>query len=406
MAHIIRAAPGYPDIPEGFPILMDESMQILEPFHLYLIDEIALNGRSLSAETVRAYSEHLLDWADSLEQMGIAWDDVSKQTLARYRDRHLKTVSPRTGRPYSPLTINARIGTVCRFYKWAHKKRWIEQLPFDVVSVRRWARQETFLPQTEGRPGYTKANSMTVPTPSPVRRGLSPAEIRLLFQNLDMPYFLMAKWALWTGMRRMEVCGLTWTQIPESMHLRQRDHQLLGVPLTITKGNEPRDAYVPLQLLDETHRYIDGSRRELIRKKKQRKRHYRPPSALFLGIRGQAIAKDCFSRACRNAYRKAKVRADLHCLRHTYAIRTLDILTRAANAGEPINPLLYLKEMLGHASIASTLIYLASLQIKPETVLQNIEYLYGEVIGDDDFGVHPKLGTTELLSLVGNQRLT
>ena len=49
---------------------------------------------------------------------------------------------------------------------------------------------------------------------------------------------------------------------------------------------------------------------------------------------------------------------------------------------------------------------LASLEIKTETVLKDIEYLYGDVIGDDNFDVPPKLGITELLSLVGNQRLT
>ena len=355
---------------------------------------------------MRSYSEHLLDWADSLEQMDIAWDDVSKHTLARYRDRHLKQLSPRTGRPYSRRTINARIGTICRFYKWAHEKKWVEQVPFDVVSVRRWARSETFLPQNEQRPGYTKANSMTVRTPPPVRRALNQEEIRLLMGNLRMPYRLMAEWALTTGMRRMEICALTWKQIPESAHLRQRDHQLIGVPLTITKGDAPRDSYAPLPLLDKTHHYIDGLRHQLIRDKKRRDRRYNAPPALFLGARGQAIAKDCFSRACRTAYRAAGIRADLHCLRHTYAIRALHVLTQAANADEPINPLLMLKKLLGHASIASTVTYLASLDIRPETVLKNIEYLYGDVIKDDDFNDGEELGTTELLSLVGNQRLT
>jgi len=98
-------------------------------------------------------------------------------------------------------------------------------------------------------------------------------------------------------------------------------------------------------------------------------------------------------------------RPELDLCENLYWISGLTGLSRVC-AVKHISPLLYLKRMLGHASIVSTQFYLASLESKTETVLKDIEYLYGDVIGDDDFGVHPKLGTTELQSLVGNQQLT
>src|SRR5687768_18464516 len=37
-----------------------------------------------------------------------------------------------------------------------------------------------------------------------------------------------------------ELCGLAVFQVPETAHLDDEDHPLIGVPLTITKGDKPR----------------------------------------------------------------------------------------------------------------------------------------------------------------------
>ena len=104
MARIIRAAPNTSDIPAGFPILIDESMRIIEPVFSYLLHLATIPGRTRSPQTTRTYAEHLLDWFDTLEQSNIAWNEIETGTLASYRNRHLTQVSQRTGTPI--LTVD------------------------------------------------------------------------------------------------------------------------------------------------------------------------------------------------------------------------------------------------------------------------------------------------------------
>ncbi len=75
-----------------------------------------------------------------------------------------------------------------------------------------------------------------------------------------MPYRLMAEWALATGLRRKELCGLAVFQVPETAHLDDEVHPLIGVSLAITKGDKPRTIYPPIRLVDRTQRYIDEVR--------------------------------------------------------------------------------------------------------------------------------------------------
>ena len=391
MARIIRAAPNFPYIPAGLPILIDESMRIIEPVFSYLLYVATISGDSRSPQTVRTYAEHLLDWFDSLEQSDIAWDDVETETLAVYRNRHLTQISQHTKRPYAQSTINGRLRAVCRFYAWAHKEGLIDQLPFGFVPVQVSRDYQPFLVHAKRNPGRLTANELTLPEREKTRRALTTSEVRCLMSHLRQPYQLMAEWAVATGMRRMEICALRREQIPESLHLRQRDRLLIPIHISITKGKNPRDVLPPIQLLDRTNRYIDEDREQVIRAQRRRDPSYDPQGdlslrgALFLGVRGQEITPKRMSEAFRRAFQAAGINnVDLHCLRHTFAIRTLHALNKRQKEGEDINPMWILRQMLGHSSVAVTEIYLRSLQLNPEKIAEDIAYLYGEVIDDED----------------------
>jgi hypothetical protein len=137
MARIVRALPGYKEIPPELPILIDDDMAIIEPAFAFLIELATIPGRSHAAETVRTYGEHLHDWFDSLEQSNITWQNVGEPEVAAWRNRMLASPSPHTKRPYASSTINDRVRTVCRFYSWAHHRGWIAELPFHFVDVDR-----------------------------------------------------------------------------------------------------------------------------------------------------------------------------------------------------------------------------------------------------------------------------
>lgn len=87
MAVIIRAIDGYAGIPAGFPILMSESMAIIEPAFAFLLEHATIPGRSHSKETLRTYAEHLHDWFDSLEQSALDWREADEETIAAYASR-------------------------------------------------------------------------------------------------------------------------------------------------------------------------------------------------------------------------------------------------------------------------------------------------------------------------------
>ena len=108
MARIVRALPGYDEIPAELPIIVDESMAIIEAAFAFLFELPTIPGRSHAADTIRTYGEHLHDWFDSLEQSDIIWRGVGEPEIAAWRNRMLASPSPHTKRPYARSTINDR----------------------------------------------------------------------------------------------------------------------------------------------------------------------------------------------------------------------------------------------------------------------------------------------------------
>lgn len=367
MVHVVRAASGCSEIPAGFPILVSKDLEIVEPALAYLLHIATVPGRTKSPQTLRTYSEHLVDWFDTLESSDTAWDMVEESDIATYRNDLLENPSPHTGRSYTRSTINDRVRTICRFYVWTHRRGWIDRVPFDVVDVRVSGRE----PLTESDDGRVQANNLTLRQYERPPKALSRKELGLLYEQLTMPYLLMAWWAVTTGMRRMELCALKCHQIP---HWENPDQSVL---LTVTKGGKPRKAYPPEELLDVTRRYIDEERARLVRACRRRRRRYQPPEELFLGMRGQPITEKRATEAFAAAYRAAGVPRTLHCLRHTYAITQLKVLEKKAGKGNQHSALKTLQVLLGHASIASTAIYLRSLEADPDDIEPGLEYLFG-----------------------------
>lgn len=381
MVSIVRAIAGADGIPVGFPILLDAQMSIIEPAFSYLLELSTIPGRSHATDTLRTYSEHLHDWFDTLEQSGLEWSLADEGTIAAYRNRMLSKPSPHTGRPYARSTVNDRVRTVCRFYSWAHRRGLIDALPFDYVDVSlRSARRHGMLAHLDHRPPVVMANVLTVSEAERLPRPLRVDQLQSLFQHLDPPYSLIAEWALATGMRRKELCGLQLRQVPEVAHLDIEQDPLVGVPLTITKGDRPRSVYPPLRLIDRTHWYVGEERAALIKRLRKARPDYRAPAVLFLNSKGDPVTRARLSAAFGAAFQAAELSGSGHWLRHTFAMTMLVRLQKQAATTPDLNPLKIVQVLLGHASIQSTAIYLRCVELHADTLAESLAYLYGELV--------------------------
>jgi site-specific recombinase XerD len=127
----------------------------------------------------------------------------------------LEQPSPHIGRPYARSTINDRVRSVCPFYGWVHRRGWIAEPPFQAIDVRILSgRRQSSLAHVDSRSTLTAANVLTVSECEKLPRPLRVDHLKLLFADLDTPYRLMAEWAVATGLRRKELCGLTVAQVP------------------------------------------------------------------------------------------------------------------------------------------------------------------------------------------------
>ena len=383
MARIITAIDGCPEILEGFPIVVSERMAIIEPVFAFLDELAETPGRSHAPKTILTYAEHLVDYFDALEQSEIDWVAASEREIAAYRNRMLSQPSPHTGRPYARSTINDRVRTVCRFYEYAAKQGWMETVPFHFVDVRAApTRHQSFLAHVDSRSRITAANILTVSEYETLPRPIPAEQLRKVFSKLKMPYHLMGRWALATGMRRKELCGLAIYQIPETAHLDTEDHPLIPISLKITKGDKHRPVYPPLRLLDQTHHYIVDERHAVVCKSRCQAKQYPEPPELFLNRLGKAVVVTRMTSVFAEAFKAAGVEGSLHWLRHTFAIAMLTNLQKQAARNPHLNPLKVLQVLLGHSSIQTTAIYLRCVEVNEAEVASSLDYYYGEIIPD------------------------
>jgi integrase/recombinase XerD len=377
MASIIRAVEGAHGIPTGFPILFNDDMTIIEPAFAWLVGHTSARSRSGVSDTVRTYGEHIYDWFDTLEQSGLDWRSVDEGVLAEYRNRMLETPSQHTKRPYSRSTINARVGSVCRFYEWAMEEGLVSELPF-----RRHERTIMGFQDDRGGPRLMARNTLTLSQPEKLPRPLRVDELARLFAKLGPTPRLAAEWALTAGLRRKEICGFTIDMVPNSHKLALDDHPLVGVPIKITKGDYPRTVYPPIRLIDRTDWYVGEERARIVRHARAKDRNYRPPSSLLLTTRGTALSRKRLTALFAQGFSDADLTGSFHWLRHTFAMVMLVRLQRQAHENPDMNPLKILQVLMGHQSITTTAVYLRCVEVHDHDLSESLAWLYGELIPD------------------------
>lgn len=339
---------------EGLPILLDKDMASVQPANRFLRYQLVHRGRVASTKSWRTIGQHVYDFFSFLEANDLRWDDARRgdggSHLASYRDYCLRLCD------LKPRTINQRLGTVVRFYAYAHRQKWISDLPYEMETVGR-ARDTSMFGHLAAAPNRVRSADVMLRVQEPQPKYLSREQLRLLLSRTTNPtHKLMVRMGLQVGLRREEIATFPVAYVVEARR-RSLGRGMVKIRLAPadgnglrTKGNRERSIFISTELLADLCDYIVHERASLLKGTKSE------PSEIFLTAKGKPWASDGkgFFTVLRDIGQKIGTRLHPHLLRHTYATYTL-VALQATKTG--IDPLIFIQKQLGHSSISTTLCY-------------------------------------------------
>lgn len=320
-----------------------------------------------SINTWRTYSYHLAKFLSWLSQHQLSWREVNRSTLRTYYT--LRRFSQR--RPISARTWNNIAAALTRFYEWATMTGEIAKSPITYRNIR--SGRMTAVPGTQQ---IRSAIMESVPA-SPVRYlplRVYLAQFRPAFGGTrtaerDRAF---ADLLISTGMRINEANSLLLGDMPDPDAVECRGKKT--VPLTLhrgTKGRKVRVIRIPVHVLRTVFRYIAEDRENAVAMHSARER----PAELWLSESGRPMKTARWHAVFRRASQRSGVSCTPHMLRHAFAIHQLTAMIQslltdpawATPSQSPYqvllrDPLRQLQRLLGHASMATTFIYLDCLE--------------------------------------------
>jgi len=334
----------------GFPILLDQNMEFIEETHQFLLHECIKRGRVQSPRSWAVYGQSLYDYFGFLEGNRFDWREFNYHRnhtiLAAYRDWSLGELG------LNASTVNSRLRVIIRFYIFAVKQGWIDSLPYDMDTIR--VRQSRgFLAHTDASGGLKISPDVMLKTQPTEIRVLSRQQVKVLLKSIKNPTLLLiTRLALVTGMRKEELATF-----PVSYVIETAQHEIFKEfvrvkldPKTMkTKGGKGRGIDIPIRMMEDLRQYVIHRRSALEILSGQMQQ------SLFLNKQGQPWADG--GRGLNNLYRRLGLpfKVTPHILRHTYATHTLYGLRERQSR---FDPLLYVRDRLGHSSVSTTEKYL------------------------------------------------
>lgn len=340
---------------QGFPLILDDDMEPAEPFHDYLLWRLLGKGDALDQKTWDAYGRAIWDFARFLHDNSLTWNQSfispGEGVVAMYRDWQVTDLKLDAG------TINPRLRQVVELYEWAQREELIEELPFDYEQVTRRSVEHDLAHKTVGAQITEKAN-VQVPEwekePAFLTAGqlvVGREEIRSTSQRLL--WDLMAR----VGLRSCEARTFPRKYVfdpctrrdlkPGSWiytHLNPRDMEI--------KYDKPRDVAVPYSLMEDMWAYTQFERNLYMGKQQRRE--------LILTVNGNAFTNASAGKIFAHLSQRTNFKVTPLMLRHSYAVHTLLVLR--AHPELALEPLLWLRDRLGHSTVATTMIYLNQIE--------------------------------------------
>jgi integrase/recombinase XerD len=342
---------------KGFPLLLNEGGHPMEPAQSFLWDLITSNGRVSSPKSWDSYGWALYDFFAFVVFNGLDWQQPGvpgmPSALEAYRDWSKGTVG------LASTTINNRLRVIVRFYQWAVKKGHIDCLPFEFASIQT-SRQPDFLAHVDATGGKVESPSILLKQQAQSIKILTKAQVKVCYEALpNLTHRLMFSLMLRTGLRQIE-CR-TWPDKPgyvfdpsRRTDLRWNERIRLNLdPRDMEiKNSKPRSIDLPYDLMEELDTY--SVRHRQVRERNHR--HGRRFPTLFLTEHGAPYTKTAMVAIFAALSKRVGFHVTAHMLRHSYATFLLWSLRKSETfEGEP---LLYVRDRLGHSDVSTTALYL------------------------------------------------
>ncbi len=341
----------------GFPIVLHDSLESAVEANQFLRHYLT-RGKIGSEQSWPNTGRALYDYFGFLEAHGLDWKDVErgeeKTLVAAYRDYCLKNVKLRLN------TVRQRLHYVCSFYEYALKQSWVDQLPYSLEDRVVDRRDKRFLAHVDASGNRQAVRDVMPRHHKSLPKFLSKEQVKALLTATKNPHHRMIiRFGLQTGLRREEIATfpLSYVFNPDARHGTGRTVKVTLDPYDgtgmKTKGLKEREICISRRFMAELYRYSVLQRGELAAKSGV------PQKTLFLTQDGLPYANSgkSIEVMVRTNAAKVGIKSHPHMLRHTYATHTL-VAAQRNPAAFGINPLVYLQRQLGHASIATTMIYL------------------------------------------------
>lgn len=340
---------------EGFPLLINDDGDAMQPAQTFLWDLLTRAGRISSKKSWEAYGRAMYDFFAFSLTNGHDWRkpaaDGMPGAIEAWRDWSLGTLG------LARRTVNQRLRTVVRFYQWAVRKGYIAAVPFDYVTVQT-SRDPGFLAHVDATGGRVAAPNVLLAEEKKPIRFLTKEQIEVCHKTLTNPtHQLMFELMVRTGLRQMECRTFPDAYVLDPsrrkdlkpgqkirLHIDPKDMEI--------KNSKPRDIDVPYDLMEKLWAYT-------VRRRQGRANNHpegKTFPTLFLTEGGMPYLKNSVTAIFRKLAGRVGFPVEAHMLRHSYATYLLWSLRKSKTfEGEP---LLYVRDRMGHSDVSTTTIYL------------------------------------------------
>jgi len=328
----------------GIPFFVDGEYKLMDELNDFFSNDLLVDGNISSKKTWKTYAYWIHDFMQWAESNQIDWKQAKKKEVVAYRNWSLEDCE------LSPVTVNARLSCLKRFYKFAVNSNLVDINPITEIESNGYMHQDSDLLSHTGKIKL-KRNDLSLKVNNELPKIYSEAEIKRLFIAVKSNRLsLMMRLMLECGLRREEV-----TSLPEKLMLNLiSDAQKSGpnseiklpLPAEICKGKKPRTVIISYGTAMKLMQYRATERPKLVKRYKEKNKS--KPTAFWLTQLGTEYSVESLTTEIARLGVKANVDdAKPHKFRHTFATLLYAIT----------GDLRLVQKLLGHSHIQTTTVY-------------------------------------------------